>query len=144
MMKVLHLCSQSVLIVAVEQCHQQIHEEKHTEQEIDHEKHRKYSAVLICGEHDVWAVRGRQEHKHVEARWNVVREVHDTLHWAPEDTETQKSEKENIEHDEHDHWKWIFENEKEAQPSASDRSHIDKQQKYAEESCTPSEWVDIG
>ena len=79
-MKFLHLCCDSILVVAVEECHEQIHNEEDAEKQVYNEEDGEWTAVLVCGKHNVWAVCRCQKHEHVEARGNVVWKVADTFH----------------------------------------------------------------
>ena len=95
--------SDSILIVAVKECHEEVHDKEDAKEEVDHEEYGEGAAVLVSGEHDVGAVRSRQEHQHVKAGAHIVREIAYALNRAAEDTETQERKKENIETDEKDH-----------------------------------------
>lgn len=95
--KLLHLCSDSILVIAVEESHEEVHDEKDANEKEDDEEDCEGAAILVGGEHDVGAVRCRQKHQHVEAGSHIVREVTDTLHRATEDTETQQGKEEHVE-----------------------------------------------
>ena len=71
-MKLLHLFSDSILVVAVEECHEEVHDKEDAKEEVDHEEDCEGAAVLVSGEHDVRAVCCRQEHQHIKAGGHIV------------------------------------------------------------------------
>ncbi len=71
-MKLFHLSCDSILVVAVEQCHEKVHDKEDAEEEVDHEEDCEGAAVLVSGEHDVGTIRCRQEHQHIKAGGHIV------------------------------------------------------------------------
>ena len=65
-MELLHLSSDPILRVAIEECHEQIHNEEDAEEKVYHKEDCEDTTVLVGGEHDVGAVGSCQQHQHIE------------------------------------------------------------------------------
>ena len=79
-MKFFHFCCDSIFVIAVEECHEKVDDKEKAEEQINNEEESEGTAVLVCGEHYVWAVCRCQKHDHVETRGYVVWKVADTFH----------------------------------------------------------------